>query len=113
METNVDIVNRFFKALKTLKEERVIRGLKTFTTRYELNRWNIKTLEKAPERGIFQVVWLAYLVEDYKISPLWLLTGRGAFWQAGYNGEKVKKVQITGKRNATPVQVAVNQQPKA
>ena len=78
------IVNRFFEALQTLKAHKIIRGKQTFTTRYGINRWNMNTLEKEPERDIFQVAWLTYLVEDYNVSPTWLLTGKGEF----FNTEK-------------------------
>lgn len=71
------IVRRFFEALNILKENKAIRGKKTFTDRYGINRWNLNTLEKEPERDIFQVSWLNYLVRDYGISAEWLLTGRG------------------------------------
>lgn len=74
------IVKRFFEALQILKEKKIIRGKQTFTTRYGINRWNMLTLEKEPERDIFQVAWLTYLVEDYNVSPTWLLTGKGEFF---------------------------------
>ena len=78
------IVNRFFEALQILKANKIIRGKQTFTTRYGINRWNMLTLEKEPARDIFQVAWLTYLVEDYNVSPTWLLTGKGDF----FNTEK-------------------------
>lgn len=71
------IVKRFFKALQLLKQEKVIGGKLTFTTRYDINRWNLNTLEKYPDRDIFQPAWLTYLVRDYNISAHWLLTGEG------------------------------------
>ena len=74
------IVLRFFEALNRLKEDKVIRGKKTFTERYGINRWNMNTLEKEPDRDIFQVAWLTYLVRDYNVSPKWLLTGEGEFY---------------------------------
>lgn len=37
-------------------------------------------MEKEPERDIFQVSWLSYLVRDYGVSPMWLLTGFGDFY---------------------------------
>lgn len=74
------IVKRFFDALYRLKEDRKIRGKQTFTRAYGINRWNMNTLEKEPERDIFQVSWLYYLVRDYGVSPTWLLTGRGEFY---------------------------------
>lgn len=74
------IVKRFFAALCRLKDDRKIRGKQTFTRRYGINRWNLNTLEKEPDRDIFQGAWLSYLVNDYDVSPLWLLTGRGDFY---------------------------------
>lgn len=77
------IVRRFFDALQRLKADRKIRGKQTFTRKHEINRWNMNTLEKDPSRDIFQAAWLTYLVEDYGVSPQWLLTGRGNFYKEG------------------------------
>lgn len=71
------IVSRFFQALYYLKAQHIIRGKQTFTTKFEINRWNMNTLEKDMTRDIFQPAWLTYLVEEYNISAEWLLTGRG------------------------------------
>jgi hypothetical protein len=76
-----EIVNRFFEALRRLIAEKKIRGKQTFTNRYGINRWNMITLEKEPSRDIFQPAWLTYLVRDYNISPRWLLTGEGDFYE--------------------------------
>lgn len=76
-EDSQKVVKRFFEALQYLRKEKVIRGKQTFTTRYGINRWNLNTLEKEPERDIFQPAWLTYLVRDYNISAHWLLTGEG------------------------------------
>lgn len=91
------IVCRFFEAIQILKANKIIRGKQTFTQRYDINRWNFNTLEKEPERDIFQVAWLEYLVRDYKVSALWLLTGEGSFFDIGWNEEKVKNLQKTCK----------------
>ncbi len=71
------VVRRFFEALYYLKEQKIIRGKQTFTRRYGINRWNMNTLEKEPERDMFQSAWLTYLVRDYGINATWLLTGAG------------------------------------
>ncbi|MBP3768440.1 MAG: hypothetical protein J6I31_09225 [Prevotella sp.] len=71
------IVRRFFEAVRELKSRKVIRGIQTFTTRYGINKRNFYTCEAQPERDIFQVAWLGYLVNDYKVSATWLLTGEG------------------------------------
>lgn len=108
METDVQIIERFFKAIETLRGERVIRGLATFTNRYGINRRNLQAMGRDMERhtGSFHPVWLTFLVNDYKVSPLWLLTGVGGFFMDGWsvddvlrmNGKEPKKVQIKRKR---------------
>lgn len=82
------VIRRFFEAIYALKADKKIRGKQTFTRRYGINRWNLNTLEKQPERDIFQAAWLTYLVRDYGVSAKWLLTGVGEFY-AG-TGAKAK-----------------------
>lgn len=76
-EDSQKIIARFFQALYHLKSLGEIRGKQTFTRDYEINRWNLNTLEKDMSRDIFQTAWLNYLVEGYGVSAEWLLTGRG------------------------------------
>lgn len=71
------IVIRFFEALYYLKTIGKIRGKATFTKEHGIDRWNLYKLEKDPSSNIFQPAWLYYLVNDYNISPRWLITGRG------------------------------------
>ena len=71
------IVRRFFLALDTLKDTKVIHGLTNFTEEHGINRRNLYQLRKNPERRILQVSWLADLVNDYGVNAHWLLTGRG------------------------------------
>lgn len=96
-----EIVNRFFAALERLKHDGVIRGKKSFTDRYGINRWNLNTLEKDHTRDIFQPGWLTYLVMDFKVSPLFLLTGYGDFYMAGWNASAVASYVETCKNGAT------------
>jgi hypothetical protein len=84
------IVRRFFQALDILKKNKIIRGKQTFTNRYGINRWNLNTLAKEPERDIFQASWLAFLVRDYHVSASWLLLGEDEFFAPGWTAEKVK-----------------------
>ncbi len=76
-EDSQKIIARFFQALYHLKSLGEIRGKQTFTKQFEINRWNLNSLEKDMSRDIFQTAWLNYLVEEYNVSAEWLLTGRG------------------------------------
>lgn len=80
---SVQVTLRFFDALRRLKALRVIRGKKSFTDRYGINRWNLNSLEKSPERDLLQLSWLTFLVRDYGVSADWLLTGSGSFLSSG------------------------------
>lgn len=71
------VVKRFFRALSVLINRKKLRGRKTFTDRYGINRRALYRLEKELSYGIFQVSWLTYLVEDYGVSAEFLLTGKG------------------------------------
>ncbi len=76
-EDSQKIVGRFFEALYRLKDLGIIKGKKTFTERFGINRWNLISLEKDHSRDIFQPAWLCYLVTAYGVSSEWLLTGQG------------------------------------
>lgn len=80
MQTNDSqkVINRFFKAIYYLKNQRIIRGKNTFTENFGINRWNMNSLEKDMSRDIFQVAWLTYIVTEYNVSAEWLLTGKGS-----------------------------------
>ena len=69
----LDITRRFFVALDLIKEQKRIRGLKTFATRYGVNYWDFNMWEKTKQR--IRQEWLTYLVRDYDVSATWLLTG--------------------------------------
>lgn len=84
------VIVRFFEAIYHLKADKIIKGKKTFTEKYGINRWNFNTLEKSPERDIFQAAWLTYLVRDYGVSSRWLLTGDGEFYARSVEQQKVQ-----------------------
>ena len=76
-QDGIDVTNRFFEAIETLKKKKKMRGLQTFTNKYGLNRWNINTVKWNPEKSVLKPEWIVYLVRDYGISSEWILLGKG------------------------------------
>lgn len=74
---SVKIVNRFYEALDMLIATNILRGIQTFTRAYEINKRNFYTARKEPDRDIFQMAWLSYLIRDFGVSAQWLMTGVG------------------------------------
>jgi hypothetical protein len=76
-EEGIRINRRFFEALDEIKERGIIRGMQTFTNEYNINRWNLITVRKEPEKRVLKPEWMHYIVKGYGVSADWLLTGRG------------------------------------
>ena len=106
---NEIICRNFFAALARLTSDKVIRGKATFARRYNIIRMNFYQLEQDMSRAIFQPSWLYNLVMDYKVNPMFLLTGEGKFYLTKWNAEKVKKLQTACKQKSYPLQISKNQ----
>lgn len=76
----IEITNRFFLALETLRNEKKIRGMQTFTRAHNINRWNLVTVRDNPERSALKPEYIYYLCKDYHISPEWIILGTGEFY---------------------------------
>lgn len=76
----IEITKRFFLALDTLKNERKIRGIQTFTRAHGINRWNLITVRNTPDRAALKVEYIHYLCKDYHISTHWIIFGTGNFY---------------------------------
>lgn len=68
---------RFFAALDSIIAIGKIRGVATYCRLHGIDRRNLITQRKNPERGFFQVSWLVPMVKEYGISARWLLIGTG------------------------------------
>jgi hypothetical protein len=74
---SIEIINRFYEALDFLKESKQLRGIQTFTNKYEINKRNFYAVRKNPCSDMFQLIWISHLINDYGISAEWLMTGKG------------------------------------
>ena len=82
-EKDIAITERFFFAMAELKKRKVIRGLKTFTTRHGYNQGNIITLKNNTSSWRIPAEWLANIAQDYGVSSEWLLLGNGDMFVPG------------------------------
>lgn len=73
----VEITNRFFHAIDLLISNGTIRGLKTITSKYNINRWNLLHVREHPDNAVLKPELISILVRDYGISADWILIGRG------------------------------------
>lgn len=74
------IIERFFEVIYDLIARKVIRGKQTFTREYGIDRWNFNKLEVDKSRDLFQLSWLAHLINDFGVSSEWLMTGKGEMY---------------------------------
>lgn len=72
-----DITKRFFMCIEVLSANRVIRGLKTFTRKYDINYGNMNTLKNNPKNRVLKPDYIAYLCKEYGINANWILLGEG------------------------------------
>lgn len=87
----IEIQKRFFEALDVAIESGTINGLKGFCDNHSLNRvkyCNIKaeltkplSERKKTNYKIIDLDALAYICNDFKVSPEWLLLGRGKMFK--------------------------------
>lgn len=90
-DTGIEITNRFFEAIDELKRQKVIRGLRTFTIRFNANRSSLIVAKENPATNQVKPECLTYLVEGYGVSADWLLTGRGEMFK-GVSTKKSKSL---------------------
>lgn len=86
------IVIRFFVALDTLIDQRVLRGTKTFTDMYDINRRNFQKLRSdiANKSTWFDIAWVYYFARDFYVSPTWLFTGEGGMLFPGRSFDELR-----------------------
>jgi|GEM_PF-2723276 len=72
-----EVTKRFFEILDHLVEMGHIHFVNDFYIENNINSRNIYQLRKDYSRDILQLEWLGILVEKYKVSGDYLLTGNG------------------------------------
>lgn len=76
-EKSQEVTRRFFEILDELVQMGHIHFMNDFYVENDINSRNIYQLRKDYSRDIMQLEWLGILVEKYKVSGEYLLTGKG------------------------------------
>lgn len=79
-QDGVEITKRFFQALDILKMQNKLRGIKVFTDRHNINRWNLYTVRNNPEKALLKPEYILYLCKDFNVSLDWIFYGEGDFY---------------------------------
>ena len=90
-EEKTGVVFRFFQALDKIIANGTLKGRQTFTRLYNINRWNLYTVEDNPSSNMFDIAWLVYLVRDFGVNADWLLMGRGEMFYTMKDLNKLRK----------------------
>ncbi len=86
----LSIQRRFFEVLDLMISAKRLAGLQTFCKEHGLNRVkysNIRTEMHNPEKAkltnykVIDLDALAYLCQDFNVSPEWLLSGKGKMFR--------------------------------
>ncbi|MBQ7750322.1 MAG: hypothetical protein IJR77_03755 [Bacteroidales bacterium] len=73
----IEITGRFFEAMDYLVAARIVRGYKTVTDLWGIDRRNLAKLKAEPQHRTLKPEYIYYLERDYGISSRWVVTGRG------------------------------------
>lgn len=76
-EKSQEVTARFFEILDELVQMGHIHFMNDFYVDNGINSRNIYQLRKDYSRDIMQLEWLSILIEKYKVSGDYLLTGKG------------------------------------
>jgi hypothetical protein len=92
----VEITKRFFIAIDVLRANKVIRGLKTFTRKYNINYGNMNTIKNHSKDRILKPEYIAYLCKEYGINSNWILFGEGNIFADKFeNNLRIKQKTTT------------------
>lgn len=90
----VAVMERFFKALDTIIENKMIRGVQTYCNDYGIDKRHLYAQRKDLYIGFFEIYWILPMIQKFGVSPEWLLFGKGDMFR-----KKRKKSDAEDKDN--------------
>ena len=73
----IEITGRFFEAMDYLVAARIVRGYKTVTDLWGIDRRNLAKLKAEPQHRTLKPEYIYYLERDFGISSRWVVMGHG------------------------------------
>jgi hypothetical protein len=71
------IALRFIKMINELIKEGELQSKYQFVTKYGIRPQNYRKLELEPGKRAIRPEWIAYLMIDHNVNPVYILTGKG------------------------------------
>ncbi|MBA4852023.1 hypothetical protein [Emticicia sp. BO119] len=91
MNSHEAVVKRFFEILDELVRDKKLSYVNDFYKKHKINIGNITQLKKNHSRNMLKMAWLIDLVETYRASAHYLLTGEGPHFEYKKGREKSPK----------------------
>lgn len=79
-EDTIAVMERFFEAFHASLENKKIKNITFFCTKYNIDKRHLYAQHKDLGRGFFEVGWMLPLIRDCGVSADWLLTGQGKMY---------------------------------
>jgi len=79
-EQTLAIMRRYFSAFDAAKANKLFTSVTAFCEGYHIDKRHFYAQRADLGKGYFEVSWLVPLIEDYGVSSLWLLTGKGTMF---------------------------------
>lgn len=73
----IAITQRFFECLDYLVSSKIIRGEKTFCDLFKINRGNLYSIRKNPDKYSIRPQYIYYICKEYNISETYIILGVG------------------------------------
>lgn len=80
-DDTIGIMGRYFLALDCCLERKLIKSVSWYCTTYSIDKRHLYVQRADMMKGYFEVGWLRTLTDNYGVSAVWLLMGKGEMFE--------------------------------
>lgn len=79
-DATIGIMKRYFDALDRCLESKLIKNISWYCDHYQIDKRHLYAQRADLGKGYFEVGWMRSLIDDCKVSAVWLMTGSGGMF---------------------------------